>query len=105
MYIFLWILAQVKPTKDDAKSVNDALPAPAQNTSQKKTGKPADTTSKTTSIKTNPKTGLRPVKTGISTAPEEGMENFKGIVTHELSVVSDMANEITVVFNNTANQK
>lgn len=99
MYIFLLLSAQVKPAKEDTKPASDALPAQAQNINQKKTSKPGDTTSKTTTKKPNPKTGLRPVKTGntISKTPEEGMENFKGIVTHELSVVGNIGNELNSI--------
>lgn len=81
---------QVKPSKEESKQTVDVKPGTTQNMQQKKANNISSVTSKETNKKPISKPSIRPVKASVlgDASTGENPDNFKGVVTHELSVVS-----------------
>lgn len=86
--IFVFQSAQVKQSKEEtAKQTNDSTKAGAVQNAPQKKNTISEVTSKSLGKKPV-KPSVRPVKKGASgDTSNEGAESFKGVVTHELSVV------------------
>lgn len=77
---------QVKQSEEEIKKTAEAKAGAAQNAQQKKPNKMSEITSKITGKKPVTKPSIRSLKAGDSSS--ESPDSFKGVVTHELSVVS-----------------